>query len=432
MKNNQNETNKNKWIYIIPSLLIVGGGISGSLYLKNMNLDNEHISKGENNSISNTIKADINLVDIKDFANSNQLLGESLNKFVSYGKLLSDDFLYLKRDSSFKKLELYRVNKNGELVQNINIEGDGTTELELNSAIELSDESLILQIEEYIPDMETSIYYLRRYNKNGDLEFNKVLDNNSDILNLHSSKDINGFLSTESDSDGNINIVKYNFNGEEAFKYKIGYDYISNIDVIFKENKISFISKEDDCNIIELDENGKEINKINIPYDDIRINKLFPTSDSGYIISFTKNNVDDYENIESCYLKINSQGKEEWIHSEKVNSSTKAINEIDDGYILFSNDFYYEANDDDTNVLNLYSISKIDKSGNRAWIKHINANDELNSSIFTINGTYIEDKFLVVSGILEDFENNAHYIRFSIDKDGNLSNVHNEDNNAVG
>ena len=374
-------------------------------------------------------------MDIKDFAYSNKLLGENLNKFVSYGKLLNNNFLYLKRDTSFSKLELYKMNKNGDLIQSLNIEGDNKAQIELNSVIELSDESLVLQIEEYIPDMETSIYSLRRYNKNGDLEFNRVIDNNIDILKLYSSNSLDGFISMESGSDGYMNIVKYNFNGEEAFRYKIGYYYTYNIDVVFKEDKMAFISKDDNNNIhniIELDENGKEIRKINIPYDNIRIDKLFATSDNGYIVGFAKNNGDDYENIESYCIKLDSDGKEEWTYSEKSNNFTRSINEIDGGYILFSNNVYYEQNEDNIKTSDVYSILKIDNSGNEEWVKYININDELNSSIFTVNGEYMEDEFLAVSGILEDSENNAYLIKFLIDKDGNISSVHNEGNNAVG
>ena len=433
MKNNQAKINKNKWKYVIASSLIVGAGIAGGLYLKNtnVNIDKEHISKSEDNNSG----LSANVVDIKDFAYSNKLLDENLNKFVSYGKLLNNNFLYLKRDTSFSKLELYKMNKNGDLIQSLNIEGDNKAQIELNSVIELSDESLVLQIEEYIPDMETSIYSLRRYNKNGDLEFNRVIDNNIDILKLYSSNSLDGFISMESDSDGYMNIVKYNFNGEEAFRHKIGYYYTYNIDVVFKEDKMAFISKDDNNNIhniIELDENGKEIRKINIPYDNIRIDKLFATSDNGYIVGFAKNNGDDYENIESYCIKLDSDGKEEWTYSEKSNNFTRSINEIDGGYILFSNNVYYEQNEDNIKTSDVYSILKIDNSGNEEWVKYININDELNSSIFTVNGEYMEDEFLVVSGILEDSENNAYLIKFLIDKDGNISSVHNEGNNAVG
>lgn len=433
MKNNQAKINKNKWKYVIASSLIVGAGIAGGLYLKNtnVNIDKEHISKSEDNNSG----LSANVVDIKDFAYSNKLLGENLNKFVSYGKLLNNNFLYLKRDTSFSKLELYKMNKNGDLIQSLNIEGDNKAQIELNSVIELSDESLVLQIEEYIPDMETSIYSLRRYNKNGDLEFNRVIDNNIDILNLYSSNNLDGFISMESDSNGDMNIVKYNFNGEEAFRHKIGYYYTYNIDVVFKEDKMAFISKDDNNNIhniIELDENGKEIRKINIPYDNIRIDKLFATSDNGYIVGFAKNNGDDYENIESYCIKLDSDGKEEWTYSEKSNNFTRSINEIDGGYILFSNNVYYEQNEDNIKTSDVYSILKIDNSGNEEWVKYININDELNSSIFTVNGEYMEDEFLAVSGILEDSENNAYLIKFLIDKDGNISSVHNEGNNAVG
>ena len=433
MKNNQAKINKNKWKYVIASSLIVGAGIAGGLYLKNtnVNIDKEHISKSEDNNSG----LSANVVDIKDFAYSNKLLGENLNKFVSYGKLLNNNFLYLKRDTSFSKLELYKINEHGDLVQKLNIEGDDKAQIELNSIIELSDESLVLQIEEYIPDMETSIYSLRRYNKNGDLEFNRVIDNNIDVLNLYSSNSLDGFISMESDSDGYMNIVKYNFNGEEAFRHKIGYYYTYNIDVVFKEDKMAFISKDDNNNIhniIELDENGKEIRKINIPYDNIRIDKLFATSDNGYIVGFAKNNGDDYENIESYCIKLDSDGKEEWTYSEKSNNFTRSINEIDGGYILFSNNVYYEQNEDNIKTSDVYSILKIDNSGNEEWVKYININDELNSSIFTVNGEYMEDEFLAVSGILEDSENNAYLIKFLIDKDGNISSVHNEGNNAVG
>lgn len=433
MKNNQAKINKNKWKYVIASSLIVGAGIAGGLYLKNtnVNIDKEHISKSEDNNSG----LSANVVDIKDFAYSNKLLDENLNKFVSYGKLLNNNFLYLKRDTSFSKLELYKMNKNGDLIQSLNIEGDNKAQIELNSVIELSDESLVLQIEEYIPDMETSIYSLRRYNKNGDLEFNRVIDNNIDILKLYSSNSLDGFISMESGSDGYMNIVKYNFNGEEAFRHKIGYYYTYNIDVVFKEDKMAFISKDDNNNIhniIELDENGKEIRKINIPYDNIRIDKLFATSDNGYIVGFAKNNGDDYENIESYCIKLDSDGKEEWTYSEKSNNFTRSINEIDGGYILFSNNVYYEQNEDNIKTSDVYSILKIDNSGNEEWVKYININDELNSSIFTVNGEYMEDEFLVVSGILEDSENNAYLIKFLIDKDGNISSVHNEGNNAVG
>lgn len=433
MKNNQAKINKNKWKYVIASSLIVGAGIAGGLYLKNtnVNIDKEHISKSEDNNSG----LSANVVDIKDFAYSNKLLDENLNKFVSYGKLLNNNFLYLKRDTSFSKLELYKMNKNGDLIQSLNIEGDNKAQIELNSVIELSDESLVLQIEEYIPDMETSIYSLRRYNKNGDLEFNRVIDNNIDILKLYSSNSLDGFISMESGSDGYMNIVKYNFNGEEAFRHKIGYYYTYNIDVVFKEDKMAFISKDDNNNIhniIELDENGKEIRKINIPYDNIRIDKLFATSDNGYIVGFAKNNGDDYENIESYCIKLDSDGKEEWTYSEKSNNFTRSINEIDGGYILFSNNVYYEQNEDNIKTSDVYSILKIDNSGNEEWVKYININDELNSSIFTVNGEYMEDEFLAVSGILEDSENNAYLIKFLIDKDGNISSVHNEGNNAVG
>ena len=433
MKNNQAKINKNKWKYVIASSLIVGAGIAGGLYLKNtnVNIDKEHISKSEDNNSG----LSANVVDIKDFAYSNKLLGENLNKFVSYGKLLNNNFLYLKRDTSFSKLELYKINEHGGLVQKLNIEGDDKAQIELNSVIELSDESLVLQIEEYIPDMETSIYSLRRYNKNGDLEFNRVIDNNIDILKLYSSNSLDGFISMESGSDGYMNIVKYNFNGEEAFRHKIGYYYTYNIDVVFKEDKMAFISKDDNNNIhniIELDENGKEIRKINIPYDNIRIDKLFATSDNGYIVGFAKNNGDDYENIESYCIKLDSDGKEEWTYSEKSNNFTRSINEIDGGYILFSNNVYYEQNEDNIKTSDVYSILKIDNSGNEEWVKYININDELNSSIFTVNGEYMEDEFLAVSGILEDSENNAYLIKFLIDKDGNISSVHNEGNNAVG
>ena len=440
MKNNQEKTNKNKWKYIIASSLVIGAGagIAGSLYLKNKNIDTEHISKSENdndstNNISSNNIPTKNIVDIKDFAYSNKLAEENLNQFVSYEKLLNNNFLYLKRDSSFSKLELYKTNKNGDLVQKLNIEGDNKGQIELNSIIELSDESLVLQVEEYISNMEASIYSLRRYNKNGELEFNKIIDNNIDILNLYSSNNLDGFISMESDSNGDMNIVKYNFNGEEAFRYKIGYYYTYNIDVVFKENKIAFISKDNSShNIIELDENGKEIRKINMPYNDIRVDKLFTTSDNGYIVSFAKNNGDDYESIESYYIKIDSNGKEEWTYSEKSNSFTRSINEINDGYILLNKDVYYEQNEDNINVSNLYSILKIDKSGNKEWVKYININDESNSSIFTINGEYMEGEFLVVSGILEDSENNAYHIKFSIDKDGYISSVNNDDIDAVG
>ena len=433
MKNNQAKINKNKCKYVIASSLIVGAGIAGGLYLKNtnVNIDKEHISKSEDNNSG----LSVNVVDIKDFAYSNKLLGENLNKFVSYGKLLNNNFLYLKRDTSFSKLELYKINEHGDLVQKLNIEGDDKAQIELNSIIELSDESLVLQVEEYISDMETSIYSLRRYNKNGDLEFNRVIDNNIDVLNLYSSNSLDGFISMESDSDGYMNIVKYNFNGEEAFRHKIGYYYTYNIDVVFKEDKMAFISKDDNNNIhniIELDENGKEIRKINIPYDNIRIDKLFATSDNGYIVGFTKNNGDDYENIESYCIKLDSDGKEEWTYSEKSNNFTRSINEIDGGYILFSNNVYYEQNKDNIKTSDVYSILKIDNSGNEEWVKYININDELNSSIFTVNGEYMEDEFLAVSGILEDSENNAYLIKFLIDKDGNISSVHNEGNNAVG
>lgn len=432
MKNNQQKINQNKLKYILASTLALGVGITGSLYLKNINInsDKEHITKNENvNNLS------VNTVDIKDFAYSNKLLGENLNKFVSYGKLLNNNFLYLKRDTSFSKLELYKINEHGDLVQKLNIEGDDKAQIELNSIIELSDESLVLQVEEYISDMETSIYSLRRYNKNGDLEFNRVIDNNIDILKLYSSNSLDGFISMESDSDGYMNIVKYNFNGEEAFRHKIGYYYTYNIDVVFKEDKMAFISKDDNNNIhniIELDENGKEIRKINIPYDNIRIDKLFATSDNGYIVGFAKNNGDDYENIESYCIKLDSDGKEEWTYSEKSNNFTRSINEIDGGYILFSNNVYYEQNEDNIKTSDVYSILKIDNSGNEEWVKYININDELNSSIFTVNGEYMEDEFLAVSGILEDSENNAYLIKFLIDKDGNISSVHNEGNNAVG
>lgn len=433
MKNNQAKINKNKWKYVIASSLIVGAGIAGGLYLKNtnVNIDKEHISKSEDNNSG----LSANVVDIKDFAYSNKLLGENLNKFVSYGKLLNNNFLYLKRDTSFSKLELYKMNEHGDLVQKLNIEGDDKAQIELNSIIELSDESLVLQVEEYISDMETSIYSLRRYNKNGDLEFNRVIDNNIDVLNLYSSNSLDGFISMESDSDGYMNIVKYNFNGEEAFRHKIGYYYTYNIDVVFKEDKMAFISKDDNNNIhniIELDENGKEIRKINIPYDNIRIDKLFATSDNGYIVGFAKNNGDDYENIESYCIKLDSDGKEEWTYSEKSNNFTRSINEIDGGYILFSNNVYYEQNEDNIKTSDVYSILKIDNSGNEEWVKYININDELNSSIFTVNGEYMEDEFLAVSGILEDSENNAYLIKFLIDKEGNISSVHNEGNNAVG
>ena len=433
MKNNQAKINKNKWKYVIASSLIVGAGIAGGLYLKNtnVNIDKEHISKSEDNNSG----LSANVVDIKDFAYSNKLLGENLNKFVSYGKLLNNNFLYLKRDTSFSKLELYKINEYGDLVQKLNIEGDDKAQIELNSIIELSDESLVLQVEEYISDMETSIYSLRRYNKNGDLEFNRVIDNNIDVLNLYSSNSLDGFISMESDSNGYMNIVKYNFNGEEAFRHKIGYYYTYNIDVVFKEDKMAFISKDDNNNIhniIELDENGKEIRKINIPYDNIRIDKLFATSDNGYIVGFAKNNGDDYENIESYCIKLDSDGKEEWTYSEKSNNFTRSINEIDGGYILFSNNVYYEQNEDNIKTSDVYSILKIDNSGNEEWVKYININDELNSSIFTVNGEYMEDEFLAVSGILEDSENNAYLIKFLIDKDGNISSVHNEGNNAVG
>lgn len=433
MKNNQAKINKNKWKYVIASSLIVGAGIAGGLYLKNtnVNIDKEHISKSEDNNSG----LSANVVDIKDFAYSNKLLGENLNKFVSYGKLLNNNFLYLKRDTSFSKLELYKMNEHGDLVQKLNIEGDDKAQIELNSIIELSDESLVLQVEEYISNMEASIYSLRRYNKNGELEFNKIIDNNIDILNLYSSNNLDGFISMESDSDGYMNIVKYNFNGEEAFRHKIGYYYTYNIDVVFKEDKMAFISKDDNNNIhniIELDENGKEIRKINIPYDNIRIDKLFATSDNGYIVGFAKNNGDDYENIESYCIKLDSDGKEEWTYSEKSNNFTRSINEIDGGYILFSNNVYYEQNEDNIKTSDVYSILKIDNSGNEEWVKYININDELNSSIFTVNGEYMKDEFLAVSGILEDSENNAYLIKFLIDKDGNISSVHNEGNNAVG
>lgn len=433
MKNNQAKINKNKWKYVIASSLIVGAGIAGGLYLKNtnVNIDKEHISKSEDNNSG----LSANVVDIKDFAYSNKLLGENLNKFVSYGKLLNNNFLYLKRDTSFSKLELYKMNEHGDLVQKLNIECDDKAQIELNSIIELSDESLVLQVEEYISNMEASIYSLRRYNKNGELEFNKIIDNNIDILNLYSSNNLDGFISMESDSNGDMNIVKYNFNGEEAFRHKIGYYYTYNIDVVFKEDKMAFISKDDNNNIhniIELDENGKEIRKINIPYDNIRIDKLFATSDNGYIVGFAKNNGDDYENIESYCIKLDSDGKEEWTYSEKSNNFTRSINEIDGGYILFSNNVYYEQNEDNIKTSDVYSILKIDNSGNEEWVKYININDELNSSIFTVNGEYMEDEFLAVSGILEDSENNAYLIKFLIDKDGNISSVHNEGNNAVG
>lgn len=432
MKNNQQKINQNKLKYILASTLALGVGITGSLYLKNINInsDKEHITKNENvNNLS------VNTVDIKDFAYSNKLLDENLNKFVSYGKLLNNNFLYLKRDTSFSKLELYKMNEHGDLVQKLNIEGDDKAQIELNSIIELSDESLVLQVEEYISNMEASIYSIRRYNKNGELEFNKIIDNNIDILNLYSSNNLDGFISMESDSNGDMNIVKYNFNGEEAFRHKIGYYYTYNIDVVFKEDKMAFISKDDNNNIhniIELDENGKEIRKINIPYDNIRIDKLFATSDNGYIVGFAKNNGDDYENIESYCIKLDSDGKEEWTYSEKSNNFTRSINEIDGGYILFSNNVYYEQNEDNIKTSDVYSILKIDNSGNEEWVKYININDELNSSIFTVNGEYMEDEFLAVSGILEDSENNAYLIKFLIDKDGNISSVHNEGNNAVG
>ena len=49
---------------------------------------------------------------------------------------------------------------------------------------------------------------------------------------------MDGFISRESNLNGDTYIIKYDFNGEEIFRYKTKNDYISNIDIIFKDNKI--------------------------------------------------------------------------------------------------------------------------------------------------------------------------------------------------
>lgn len=431
MKNNKEKMNHRKWQYIITSFLIVGTGIGRNLYLKNMTkkMESEHIVKNNNANDTNNINYDI--IDVKDYAYSNILLEDNLNKFISHGKLLSNNFLYSKRDTSFNALELYIIDENGGLVQSLNIGNDNESQIELSSFTQLSDGSLVLLIEEYIPHSEISTFSLQKYNKNGELEFNKILDNSVSILKLYSFENLQGFISMESDSNGDINIVKYNISGEEIFRYKVIYDYNSNIDVIYQSDKIIFISMDNSPNIIELDNNGKEIRKTKIPYSNIRINKLFVTSDNGYIISLTDNNSND-KDIKTSYLKLDSNGNKEWIHLENSNSFTKNIYAIEDGYLLLGNDTYYKEKDDDFITSNLYSILKINNKGNKEWIKHIEINNEADNSIFTINGDYLENNFLIIPGILEDLDNNAYYIKFSVDKDGYISHIYDEDNDAVG
>lgn len=430
MKNNKLKTS-NKLRNCVICSLVIGGGITGALYIKNLNnnLETEHIVK--NNDIDSDTHRDI--IDIKDFAYKNTLIDdENLNKLVSYGRTLNNNFLYLKRDASFKDLELYKLNENDDLVQYLNVKNANGGDIELNSFVGLSDGCLVLQTDEYVADMESSIFSLQKYNKNGELEFNKIIDNNINILNLYSFENLEGFISMESDSKGDVYIVKYSNNGEEIFRYKIIYDYNSNIDVIYKNEKLIFVSMGDYSNIIEIDNTGNEIRKLTIPYEDIRINKLFATSDNGYVVSFTNNTSDNYESLESNYLKLNSDGEKEWIHLEKSNSFTQGIHEIKDGYLLFNNDVYYEEKEGQLISSNLYSILKINKSGEKEWVKHIKVNDEVNNSIFTVNGNYLNDEFLVISGVLEDSDNNAYLIKFSIDKDGYTSHILNKNNDTVG
>lgn len=430
MKNNKLKMNNKLGCFVLFSL-VVGGGITGALYIKNVNhnLEKEHIVKSD--SVDTDVNTDI--IDIKDFASNNFLIdNESLNKFVSYGKTLNSNSLYLKRDVNFENLELYKINESDDLVQYLKIKNAKGGQIELNSFVELSDDSLILLTYEYLNDEEGSIFSLQKYDKDGNLKFNKIIEDSINIFNMYSFENLDGFVSMESDYKGDVYIVRYDNDGEEIFRYKIIYDYNSYIDVIYEDEKLVFVSMGDYPYIVEIDNEGKEIVKLKIPYNDIRVNKISLTSDNGYMVSFTNNTADSYESIESYYLKLNSNGDEEWIYSENSNTFTLGIHEIKDGYLLFSNNMYYKQNADQITTSNLYSILKIDKTGKKEWVKQIKANDVTDGSIFTVNGSYLNDEFLVISGILEDSTNNAYLIKFSIDKDGYTSYILKKNNDTVG
>lgn len=423
MKNQKKITNKNKNKYLILLSAISIGALCTITYFKinDNNSHEEYIAKNDNIT-KDEIKS-IDIINVKDFIGDNKLLGENLNQFVSRGKLLNDDFLYLKRYDSLKNIDLFIVNNNKELKQKITLTSDNFENIELSSFVQMSDGSLILKTEEYSPDTENSVHSLKKYDINGTLGFVKNIDNSHDVLNLYSSNEINNFASLESDANGNIYIVEYNSKGEQIFKYKTKYDYTSNIDVILKKDKTILLSKEDDCYIVELNKAGDELRKINIPYNNIIVSKISQTSDNGYLVNFVKNETDSLKNSESHIVKFNSNGEIEWSNVEKAHSFSKNIFEVEDGYIFLNYDFYLK-NSDENNILSLYSVLKIDKNGNKKWMNYFGVDGNSNDDLFTVNGEYMKDKNLVVTGILENSEY-KHLINILIDNNGNMTSVNN-------
>lgn len=452
MKNNRNrynisntESKKKKIKYLAISSLFVVGGLGGSAFyfLKDKN---ETISQEEilPNIESNLITTDADFVDIKDFADGNTLNDENLNKFNNIQKTALDNFIFIKRDTSFKKSDIYVTNKNRELLRKISIESDEEKQMEIYSAIELSDNSLLLKISTYSLEEDGICFSLQKFTPDGKLDFSKNIDNDIDILNLYSSKDYNGYATLETNLDGKVYLCNYKSNGELVFKYNLEYDYTSNIDVILKEDKTIVTSASDTYNIIELDNKGSVIRTINIPFENITLSKITDTSDNGYIVNFVKIVSDSINDTESHYVKFDSKGEIEWSTLEKAHSFAKSIFEVDDGYMTFNYEYKEKENANDNanadnnsdsevlDILNIYSVVKLDKKGDIVWKKELGVVDDSASGlIFSISGEYYQNGYLVVNGVLEDSKNNKCYIRVFVDKEGYISNVGLDENAKI-
>lgn len=429
--------NKAKFVGLIALALIA---ISTILYIKcskETEIYNAHVSRSVEVSdiyapeviLSNDYN-DYNedFTDVKDFAYTDDLNLSELNSFVDMEKTLQDNFVFVKRDDEINNMKLYVTNKDRAILKTIQLNSNNDESIEVSSIVELADNSLVLKVLNNSIGGEFNSTHLQRY-VNDSIAFSNLINDDVDILNLYSSKESNDFATVEVDLDGKVYICRYNDNGNLIFKNSIEHDLMLNVDVILKKDKTLVLSKDEELFILILDNNGDKIQEINIPFENMIVNKLSEVSDGGYLINCINGNGQSIDSTESYIIKVSNKGNVEWSTKEKAHSITKSCFEINDGYLIFNYEF--KKQEDSDKVLNMYSVLKVDKKGDILWKRNIGLSDVSNDFIFTTTGEYLDSDCLVINGTLDDIIGNKYLIKIFVDKDGFISNAYTKDDIAI-
>lgn len=428
--NEDKKTSSKRCKLIIFIFIVLSLALGSMLIINNKNtiegIEGAVVSLSDLEPISKEV---VNLKNyIKEGLNFNEDIGE-----YGGGSMLLEDGKYLNYsyypNEGFVLIEIY--NEDNSLIFETKIKNDNN-DIDVNRAIITKDNEILIAINSFEKDSDKLSYAkILKFNLDGKMLSELNLEDR--IYTVETDDFDNIVVAHCGENFKNYKLIKFNSENKKIFEYNLQKEDI--LLRLFTEGDKTMIFTSDfsrfnfnaPVKYFALNKKGEEIfKKENIGLSREEMGSIIKTTEGNFLIEEI-----GYEQSSQAYgrkiksiIKVDNEINQLWKKEINKMVDWSQIMELNNEYILFTNEIYYVKEENTKSVVT--SLTKLDSSGNQVWCKYLDydKNEKYNilnkSEVHLDKGLYnIDENLIIKATVFEDYGNEGS-INLTIDSDGNI------------